>query len=159
MPYILRLFNRHLPQANFQMIEGFSRYCSYTNIWFNYAMVRGHSVYFLSVEVHLDFFMAQRIIYYSECFMCNWKEGVFCIVGYHVPSMSIRWNWLIVLFLLIFCLLTLSVIERSTLKSFTITVDLFIFLDLSFCSKLEALFLGGYISGLLHVPDELVALL
>ena len=23
MPYILRLFNRHLPQANFQMIEGF----------------------------------------------------------------------------------------------------------------------------------------
>ena len=72
--------------------------------------------------------MAQDIHYLSKCSVGTWKKKMFCYCWVECPYMSSKFYLLIALsrsliFLLIFCLVALSVAEKTVLKSLSIIVD------------------------------------
>ena len=86
-----------------------------------------------------DLFYKQNIIYHGKCCIWTWKVFVTTVL-WNVLWMSIVSIWLIMLFkcsifLLIFCLLVLSIIHRIVLKSATIVLNV----SISPCSSISFL--------------------
>lgn len=89
-------------------------------------MVRKHNVCDLSLFILESYFVAQNMVYSGKCSVCTGKERLFCCWW---CSMNVRSSRLLMLFKLsvlsLVCSLpVLSVIERDTLKSQTVIVDL-----------------------------------
>ena len=100
-------------------------------------------------------FMAQDVIYPGDGSMCTWLKGEIHCFGVKYPIDIIRPNWSTVSFkvcvyLLILCLVDLSIVVSGVLKSPTIIVLLLIssFILVSVChTYCGAPMLGAYISG------------
>lgn len=91
----------------------------------------------ISVVLFLDTcFIAQHMDFLGEYFIGTGKECVYSAVIVHIVlELSVGWNWLVVLlnyfmYLLILCLIVLSVTERALLISAMKILNLFYFLIL-----------------------------
>ena len=63
-------------------IWGFSRYFSLVDFSFNSIMIRKFTLYdFNYFKVLPVCFMAQTIVYRSECYSCNWKACILLLLG------------------------------------------------------------------------------
>lgn len=93
--------------------------------------------------------MTQHMVCVGECSIGTWEYVYSAVVGWWVFYISIRFSWLTMLFrsifLLIFCLIVLSVTGKGMLMSPTIIISIFHCSIFSCCFMyFESLLLGVY---------------